>query len=351
MDNLMICADLLHGIHLPDIPGLSLRNFRDERDFPRIHRVIAESAQADQVETAETVEDITRRFQYLHHCDPFRDVLLVEISGETVGYGRVWWEVESSGAWIGAMTGALLPEWRGLGIGRLMLTLAEKRLRAIAFQMERSGELAPAARRFFEMWISFYEQDKRALLEAHGYTIARVENLMKRPNLEDIPDAPMPEGLEVRPVLPEHYRLIWDAAQEAFQDHWGYLLPSEEDFYAWQSDPDFDPTLFQVAWDGDQVAGMVMTWINQQENVKYNRKRGYTEGICVRRPWRRRGLARALLARSLRALKDRQMEEAYLSVDSQNLNQAFRLYESVGFCLDRQTACYRKEFFDEPGSK
>ena len=67
------------------------------------------------------------------------------------------------------------------------------------------------------------------------------------------------------------------------------------------SDPDFDPSLWRVAWQGDEVAGMVLSFINKDENEMYGRKRGYTENICVRRPWRKQGLAKALIALSLTA--------------------------------------------------
>ena len=47
--------------------------------------------------------------------------------------------------------------------------------------------------------------------------------------------------------------------------------------------------------------------------------RGWLEHISVRRPWRRRGLASALIARSLRVLRERGFEEAALGVDAENL--------------------------------
>ena len=69
--------------------------------------------------------------------------------------------------------------------------------------------------------------------------------------------------------------------------------------------PTFDPSLWRVAWDGDDVVGMVRSFINAGENAEYERKRGYTQYISVRRPWRRRGIARALLVMGLHALKER----------------------------------------------
>jgi len=165
---------------------------------------------------------------------------------------------------------------------------------------------------------------------------------MLRPDLENIPEAPLPAGLEVRPVLPAHMPLIFSAMCEAFRDHWGYISPSDADYQEWLDDPKSDPSLWRVAWDGDQVAGSVQSFINQTENKEYGRLRGYTEEISVRRNWRRRGLARALLVQSLHAVKAAGMQEAGLGVDSQNPNQAFALYESVGFRTVKQLFAYRK---------
>ena len=93
---------------------------------------------------------------------------------------------------------------------------------------------------------------------------------------------------------------------------------------------------------GDEVAGMVLNFINPAENDEYKRKRGYTEGISVRRPWRRRGLARSLLAQSLRYFKQLGMNEAALGVDTENPSGALKLYESVGFQSVKSFIEYRK---------
>jgi ribosomal protein S18 acetylase RimI-like enzyme len=129
---------------------------------------------------------------------------------------------------------------------------------------------------------------------------------------------------------------------EAFRDHWGFAEDAEEPLEQWLESRTFDPTLWRVAWEGDQVAGMVLSFIDEEENREYNRNRGWTENICVRRPWRKRGLARALIARSLQAVKERGMAEAALGVDTQNLNGALHLYESMGYRPVKRESIYRK---------
>jgi ribosomal protein S18 acetylase RimI-like enzyme len=165
---------------------------------------------------------------------------------------------------------------------------------------------------------------------------------MVRPLDEPVPDFPLPSGLEVRPALPEQYRQIIEASDEAFQDHWGHVPLTENMIQEWMDGPEFQPELWQVAWDGEQVAGMVLNYIRHDENERFDRKRGYTEDISVRRPWRRRGLATALLARSLNLLKERGMVEAALGVDTENPSGALQLYERLGFERLRTMTNYRK---------
>ena len=107
-------------------------------------------------------------------------------------------------------------------------------------------------------------------------------------------------------------------------------------------DPNFRPKLWKVAWDGDQVAGSVQNFYNPEENVEFNRKRGYTEGISTRRPWRRRGLASALIVESMKMFKDMGMTETAHGVDAENTSGALRLYKKLGYKVAKQYTIYRK---------
>jgi GNAT superfamily N-acetyltransferase len=236
------------------------------------------------------------------------------------------------------MVGFLAPAWRRKGIGYAMLVWMENHLRDIA-------ATHPTDRaRSFQVSVSQFEDGTAIMLERAGYRPIRYFYEMVRPTLDDIPDWPLPDGLEVRPALPDHYRAIWASVDEGSQDEWGY---TGEDYEAWLNNiPHFQPHLWQIAWDTatEQVAGHVLTFIDHAENEKFNRKRGYTEGIGVGRAWRRRGLARALIARSLQAQKAEGMTESALVADGDSISGVTRLYESCGFQVVRRDAIYRKPF-------
>jgi len=328
--------DWNNAVVTPAIPGLTFRGFLGEVDYPDMVAVIEALKEADSLEWTLGVEDTARSYSHMVNCDPYQDMLFAELNGQVIGYSRVWWEQEQDGKRFYQHFVHLLPEWRGKGIRRAMLRHNEHRSREIAAGHSVEGPC------LFQAWTSDGEAHWEALLLSEGYEAVRYGFSMVRPNLYDIPDLPLPEGLEVRPAQPEHYRAVWKAAEEAFRDHWGETEWQDEWFEEWQESPTFTPELWQVAWDGDQVAGSVQNFINHKENAEYGRKRGYTEGISVRRPWRQRGLARALIARSFRVLKDLGMTEAALGVDAENPNGALRLYQSMGFREVKRHTTFRK---------
>jgi ribosomal protein S18 acetylase RimI-like enzyme len=298
----------------------------------------------DDLQRSDSLEDITNYYTHLHNCDPYQDMLFAEVDGDVIAYSRVEWNLSKDGEWLGFHINFMHPAWRRKGIGRAMLRYNEARLRQIAAGQLKDGQIEASTPLFFEVFAVDSEAGKEALLVSEAYQAVRYAYSMVRSLSEPVAVTPMPEGLEVRQAHPEHYRQIWDASQEAFRDHWGFIPLPEEEYQRWLHESIFNPSLWKVAWDGDAVAGMVLNFLNQRENEEFGRLRGYTEGISVRRPWRRRGLARALLTRSLKMFQEMGMHEAALGVDTQNKNGALRLYESVGFRPVERETVYRKQF-------
>jgi GNAT superfamily N-acetyltransferase len=325
----------------PAIIGLSFRHFLGESDYPKMVKVIEASAEADKIERADTVEDIANNYAHLTNCDPYQDMIFAEVDGEVIGYARGWWMDEAKGPLIYAHVAFLTPAWRRKGIGSVILQWVEDRLREIAKLH------SPEREKYFQAFSDGGQRSLSAMLEKYGYQPIRYFYEMVRPTMDNIPDFPLPQDLEVRAVLPEHYRAIWEADMEAFQDHWGFSAPTEDDYQAWLTNKTiFQPHLWKIAWDipTDQVAGQVKAFIPFEENKKFNRQRGYTEFISVRRPWRKQGLARALIAQSLLAQKEAGMTESALGVDTENLSGATRVYEDCGFQVAKRNIIYRKSF-------
>lgn len=322
--------------NVPVIPGLNFRRFQGENDYFQIATVLTASNRADQIERMVTAEYIANAYQNLTNCDPFSDMIIAEVAGEMIGYTRGWWEDGSPRLY--KHNGFLLPEWRRKGIGSVLLFWMEGHLRDIAANHPFDEA------RFFQVNTSQFQEGIASMLERAGYQPVRYFFEMVRPNLDDIPEYPLPDGLEFRPVLLEHFRPIWKSIDETSQDEWGYKKPTDDDYQEWLTSPHFQTNLWQVVWDTitDQVVGHVLTFIDDDENKQFNRKRGYTEGIGVDQAWRRRGLARALISRSLQSQKSAGMTESALAADSDSASGVTRLYESCGFQIVKRDTIYRK---------
>jgi hypothetical protein len=132
-----------------------------------------------------------------------------------------------------------------------------------------------------------------ALYRRHGYEAVRWFFHMIRDLADPIVGPPLPEGIEVRPVTREDARRLFEADVEAFMDHWGGFDHSEGQFNKWVDESTFDPSLHVVAFDGDEIAGAVINTIYPEANQELGVERGWLDSVFVRRPWRRRGLAKA----------------------------------------------------------
>jgi ribosomal protein S18 acetylase RimI-like enzyme len=328
--------DHIHLLDAPSIDGLTFRLFRDEPDYAHVVNLLNTCNVADGVDDHVTLEWATNFLSHMVGFDPRRDILFAEINGQPVAATRVWSRLLDDGTRLYMSTGSVLPQWRRQGIGRALLHWAETRLCEIA------GTQSHAGTRTFRSFTSDREMGSTALLEREGYAAVRYGFEMARSLGDPIPDLPLPAGVKVHLVAPEQYRQVYAAMNEAFRDHWGHSEATEQDYQRWINSPHFQPHLWQVGWAGDEVAGMVLNFIDHEYNEKLKRLRGWTDPICVRRPWRKQGLAKALIASSLRLLKERGMTEAGLGVDADNPNGALRLYQSLGFRQTMRFMTYEK---------
>jgi mycothiol synthase len=316
--------------------GLVLRHLRPPDDYAPMNAIANAIRAAEGDDFYTTDEQFQKFYENLSRCDATTDVAVAERDGRIVGYGRAAWHEELDGTRIYEVIPFVDPKVAGQDVFTAMVDAIEARARAIA-----AGH--PAGPKLFETFGGDLAPARDALIQARGYEAVRFFYAMVRPSLDDLPDAPLPPGLDIRAVLPEHMPVIWAADQEAFRDHWGYTPATDADYQLFLNDPVMtDTSLWRIAWDGDEVAGQVRSYISAEENERHGRLRGYTEHISVRRPWRRRGLARALIAASFPLLRARGMTEAALGVDTENTSGALRVYEGCGFRPVSRSATYRK---------
>lgn len=320
---------------LPPIAGVRARPFRDAADYGRLAELLGAAHTFDDIPWLPTAQNLQVEWEEADGIIPARDLVLVEVDGRVVASSGVERTVRDGIATYDVF-GWVHPEFRRRGLGTSLLA------RNLRHASARAASEPPEMQTDAHGFADEQETGNLALLAGAGFEPARHFFLMQRATLDDVPGAPLPDGLELRPVTPDQHRTIFDAQSEAFLDHWGSHAWGDDMFRATFAKSELDTSLWVVAWDGDQVAGVVENWVWAEENAKLGVKRGWLEKISVRRPWRRRGLARAITAASLVRLREAGLNDAMLGVDSENANGALGLYESVGFSIHRRSAVYRR---------
>lgn len=233
------------------------------------------------------------------------------------------------------MNGYVHPGHKGRGVGSLILDLGEARAVELA-------DAAPAPSQVVLLQAVWAGSEGTSFLRRHGFEPIRTFNYMEI-DLEGILANPeLPAGISVREMIPgrdEH--AVWEASTEAFRDHYGSVDHPFDEWRHWMIDgnPHFDPSLWFLAVDGEDLAGMSLCIAGTPADANV----GFVDDLSVRKPWRRRGIATALLQHSFKEFRARGLPRGALEVDSENLTGATHIYERAGMHVARSAVQFQKE--------
>jgi mycothiol synthase len=260
------------------------------------------------------------------------DTVLEAHGGALVGYLTAWGD--DGPPFEMTQLAFVRPTLWGRGLSAWLLRHGEGRADAWAHRAEAAPRLVRVAR-----WAP--NRAAGDLFRSLGYTYTRTFSTM-RIELSGSPRSPeVPAGVDVRAFDVERdARTVHAALREAFADHWGRALDA---FDAWSHDhldreTGFDAGLWFVARVGDEVAGAVCGRPSSSESPDA----ASVDTLGVRGPWRRRGVARALLLAAFAEFQRRGIRAAELVVDSESPTGATQLYEGVGMRVVRQSEFWEK---------
>jgi len=262
------------------------------------------------------VADVTA---WLTGPDLPNDSWLFEDGGGVVAVG--WVEKHHD---TGIAVGVVHRERRGRGLGSELVDRSEERLRALGLGRVHALSLAP-------------DVAAEPLLTGRGYReVRRFWEMTIELGVEPPPEPRLAAGFRIEPFSPELARPFHDALEEAFEDHWEYQpTPFEQWWEEQTARPDHDPSLWFLVRSGDEVAAATRNDLERSGG-------GWIGALGVRRAWRGRGLAKALLLQSFREFHRRGQRRAGLGVDSENATGATKLYESVGMVVDSEQVVWEK---------
>jgi mycothiol synthase len=260
--------------------------------------------------------------------NPGTDAFIVETDGgRIVGYEEL--SNEQAHAHFSA-DGYVHPDFKGRGIGTLLLTRAEERIREMMMNAK------PELRVYIHASTDGKDNTGHEMFKSMGYGVARYFWRMGI-TLDSAPEYSLPAGVEFRPFDKDaHARLVWKADNEAFGEHWGNHDSTYEEWaYRKLERPEFDPSLWLVAWDGGEIAGFSQN--------RFRMGIGWVGTLGVRKPWRKKGLGLALLHASFADFYRCGMKTVGLGVDASNTTGATRLYERAGMSIASEFVTFEKE--------
>lgn len=305
-------------------------------DLPEIHRLESKRSQRYMNLDGLSLERLTNEYQ-APGFDPGKSVRLVEDQdGTLTALVEVWDEADPPVHPFIWMT--VDPDREGQGLEEYLLDWAETR--SLETLSRVSPELRVAMRCHFLSQISL----TAAAVKKAGFDLIR-HGFRMRIDMDQMPPEPTwPEGIQLRPYDPEkHARLVFETDEEVFRDHFGYVESDPEEEYErfmhhMAGDDSYDPSLWFLAFDGEELAAICLCRRYGAEDVEA----GYVSSLGVKRPWRRQGLAQALLLQAFREYFHRGKRKVELGVDGESLTGATELYKKVGMYVLRRYDTYEK---------
>jgi ribosomal protein S18 acetylase RimI-like enzyme len=231
------------------------------------------------------------------------------------------------------LIGAVGLPHHGRGIGAFLLAEGERRA-------GRFEALAPpGAPVFLRPGVLAGEPRVARLLTDHGYVEVR-QFVRMVIAFDGPPPAPAPiPGIEIRPAVRGDELAVHACLGDTFIDHWGETWPRADAWLHAHAGPDADLDLWQLAWDGAELAGALMGIPRSYEDPAL----GHVAELGVRRAYRRRGIGQALLRTSFGQFFARGAAGVDLGVDAESLTGATRLYERVGMRAEPRFATWEKK--------
>jgi mycothiol synthase len=247
-----------------------------------------------------------------------QDSYLLEEDGSLVALG--WFDFHDP---LGIHVGATAQGAKGRGLGGRVVDLGESRAAAVGAARVHTFALAP-------------DRAAAELFLDRGYHEVRRFYDMAMELTGQLPEPVLPDGLTLEAFDPAGARAFADALNEAFEDHWEHHPTAFEEWWEMRSKaPDFDPTIWFLIRDGDEIAATI-------RNEPERNGGGYVGAIGVRRPWRGRGLAKALLLHSFREFQRRGKTRVTLGVDAQSPTGATKLYDRIGMHIEMEAIVFEK---------
>lgn len=300
----------------------------EREDAQALNALLLAAEAKDRRGWVDTLEDRERDFTDTDSNPATDSLAAFTTQGQLVAYGWVFTPPPSETESISFLDGNVHPDYRARGLGTTILKWLVQRSREI------QNSVPGPQNRFIRANFPDHLTGNQKIFAQQGFEPIRYFYRMRRDLSQPIPDYKVPESLRLQTWNSELNAAALKADNEAFEDHWGHIPLDEEHWNMWFiQHEDFRPEQSFMVTEGSEIAGLSINKIRTAENAVTGIKEGWIQSLAVRRPWRRQGIATALLCASMHAFKAAGLDYAGLAVDTDNLTGALRIYERLGFSV------------------
>jgi GNAT superfamily N-acetyltransferase len=287
--------------------------------------------------------EISESFEF-SFVDVQADTLVgLDRDGRIVAHGLVQLSPAQQTLVKSTVSGGVLPELRGRGIGRVLLN----------WQMGRARQQLATSSRLLPGWIGAF-CDERApqngrLYQRAGLVCTRYFLSLNRMLADPVRAFQLADDVRVVPYTADRSAMVHAARDIAFMDHWSSQPAPDETWNAFVTGSSFAAELSFVAlgreFDGSEhVVGFIMSSVNEDDWAAAGYSSSYINLVGVLPGWRGRHIAQALLAAQLAGSRAAGHERATLDVDSASPTGALGLYTGMGFFATNRELAYVLEF-------
>jgi len=265
-------------------------------------------------------------------------LLAISPEGEVVAFAMVVLSPSRDVSVYSYVFGGVHPDWRGRGIGRLVLSWSLERSEQ---QLSSVDNDAPKSSRAY---VDERNASAARLFDRFGFSVARYFTIMERDLAAPVDEIPVPDGVRIVQYGSEYADRTRDARNDSFRDHWGSLETVPAMWEQFVGGAHFRDDLSVIAVDADgRVVGFTLAEVDDASWGVQGFTSAYIALVGTVRDWRGRKLAPALLAAALGRIQAAGLERATLEVDTASPTGALGLYERQGFVATTRELAYVRE--------
>lgn len=275
--------------------------------------------------------------------NPEHDLRVGVVDGSLVAYGVVDHSVSGERLERAVLFGGVRPDHRGQGIGTELLAWQEQR------GSQRLAATDPGLPAYLVSYVYDFEDRTLAHLEAQGFEHARFDHELLR-SLADLPTIGTIDGIHIRPWVEadnEPARIVFNAS---FADHWGSTSRSADywEHMIHSGGNRLDLSFVAVDDATDDIVALSLNGHYPDDYEINGRLDGWVQTLGTLRSHRKRGIASALIIRSMQAFAAAGLDHAMLGVDTENPSGAYGIYADLGFERQHTVITMRKTVRQAP---